>query len=188
MMRVIRIVLLRSSLTLTLIIVLLSRQSLVAQEPTAASIGSGHTIVLDGITVPDIGPMPAFVPMPAGNVNFVQKVELGKQLYFDGRLSKNNAISCAFCHNPGTGFADARQFSIGAFGTAGGRQAPTVYNTAFNPFQFWDGRAVSLEEQAIGPIHNPIEMAETHETVVPKIAKVPGYQKQFKAVFGNSVT
>lgn len=144
-------------------------------------------IVLDGITVPDIGPMPAFVPMPAGNVNFVQKVELGKQLYFDGRLSKNNAISCAFCHNPGTGFADARQFSIGAFGTAGGRQAPTVYNTAFNPFQFWDGRAVSLEEQAIGPIHNPIEMAETHETVVPKIAKIPGYQKQFKAVFGNSV-
>jgi len=61
---------------------------------------------------------------------------------------------------------------------------PVLYNTSFNPFQFWDGRATSLEEQAIGPIHNPIEMAETHETVVPKIAKIPGYQKQFRAVFG----
>jgi cytochrome c peroxidase len=187
MMRRSRFATLCGSLALILIIVLLSRHSLIAQEPPLSSIGSGNTIVVDGVTVPDIGPMPAFVPIPAGNVNYVQKVELGKQLYFDGRLSKNNSISCAFCHNPGTGFADARQFSIGAFGTAGGRQAPTVYNTAFNPFQFWDGRATSLEEQAIGPIHNPIEMAETHETVVPKIAKIPGYQKQFKAVFGNSV-
>jgi cytochrome c peroxidase len=187
MMRRSRFATLCGSLALILIIVLLSRHSLIAQEPPLSSIGSGNTIVVDGVTVLDIGPMPAFVPTPAGNVNYVQKVELGKQLYFDGRLSKNNSISCAFCHNPGTGFADARQFSIGAFGTAGGRQAPTVYNTAFNPFQFWDGRATSLEEQAIGPIHNPIEMAETHETVVPKIAKIPGYQKQFKAVFGNSV-
>src|SRR6478672_558810 len=187
-MRRSRLATLCGSLALTLVIVLFSHYSLIAQEPTSAPIDSGNTIVLDGITVPDIGPMPAFVPMPAGNVNYGQKVELGKQLYFDGRLSKNNAISCAFCHNPGTGFADARQFSIGAFGTAGGRQAPTVYNTAFNPFQFWDGRATSLEEQAIGPIHNPIEMAETHETVVPKIAKIPGYQKQFRAVFGAGVS
>ena len=156
-----------------------------AEEQNPSS--SGDMVIIDGVAVPDIGPIPAFVPMPMGNVNYLQKVDLGKQLYFDGRLSKNNAISCALCHNPGTGFADARQFSIGAFGTAGGRQAPTVYNTGFNPFQFWDGRAMSLEEQAIGPIHNPIEMAETHETVVPKIAKIPGYQKQFKAVFGNSV-
>ena len=173
---------------LVLIMVTFSYHTLIAQETNSSPIGSGHTIVVDGITVPDIGPMPAFAPMPAGNVSYVQKVELGKQLYFDGRLSKNNAISCAFCHNPGTGFADARPSSIGAFGTAGGRQAPTVYNTAFNPLQFWDGRATSLEEQAIGPIHNPIEMAETHETVVPKIAKIPGYQKQFKAVFGHNVS
>ncbi|HEY7533302.1 MAG TPA: cytochrome c peroxidase [Nitrospiraceae bacterium] len=146
------------------------------------------TISVDGMTVPDIGPMPAYVPSPSTNLNYVQKVELGKQLYFDTRLSKNNSVSCAFCHNPGTGFADARQVSIGAFGTAGGRQAPTVYNTAFIPLQFWDGRAGSLEEQAIGPIHNPIEMAETHETVVPKIAKIAGYQKQFRAVFGKDVS
>ncbi|MEX5217852.1 MAG: cytochrome-c peroxidase [Nitrospiraceae bacterium] len=146
------------------------------------------TVTIDGRTVPDISPLPAYVPTPPTNLNYEQKVALGKQLYFDGRLSKNGAISCAFCHNPGTGFADARQFSIGAFGTAGGRQSPTVYNTGFNTVQFWDGRAGSLEEQAIGPIHNPVEMAETHHTVVPKISKIPGYQKQFQLIFGGGVS
>lgn len=145
-------------------------------------------VTVDGIRVPDIGPLPSVVPMPPANINYQGKVELGKQLYFDPRLSKNNSISCAFCHNPGTGFADPRQFSIGAFGKAGGRQAPTVYNTAFNPFQFWDGRRDSLEAQAIEPIHNPIEMAETHESVVPKIAKIKGYREQFRKVFGIDVS
>lgn len=153
----------------------------------AADSGSG-IVTIDGMTVPDIAPLPAYVPTPPTNLGYLQKVELGRQLYFDTRLSKNNSVSCAFCHNPGTGFADARQFSIGAFGTAGGRQAPTVYNTGFLPLQFWDGRAGSLEEQAIGPIHNPIEMAEKHETVVPKIAKIPGYQKQFQLIFGGGAS
>jgi cytochrome c peroxidase len=127
------------------------------------------------------------VPVPASNLNYAAKIELGKQLYFDGRLSKNNAISCAFCHNPGTGFADSRQTSIGVDGVIGGRQSPTVFNTAFNHIQFWDGRARSLEEQAIGPIHNPVEMAETHEHVVAKLGKIKGYQQQFRAVFGTDV-
>jgi cytochrome c peroxidase len=185
-MRGLKTAIMGSLVTLSIIIVGLDDACLIAQEPNAVS--PSGVVVIEGISVPDIGPLPAFVPMPPGNVNYVQKVELGKQLYFDGRLSKNNAISCAFCHNPGTGFADARQFSIGAFGTAGGRQSPTVYNAGFNAFQFWDGRAASLEEQAIGPIHNPIEMAEAHDTVVPKIAKIPGYQKQFKAVFGTGAS
>ena len=120
-------------------------------------------------------------------MNYAAKLELGKQLYFDGRLSKNNASSCAFCHNPGTGFADSRQTSIGVGGGVGGRQSPTVYNTGFNQVQFWDGRARSLEEQAIGPIHNPVEMAETHEHVVAKLGKIKGYQQQFRAVFGTDV-
>ncbi len=152
---------------------------------------SGHaphgTLTIDGVTVPDIGPLPAVVPVPSSNLNYAAKIELGKQLYFDGRLSKNNAISCAFCHNPGTGFADSRQTSIGVGGGIGGRQSPTVYNTAFNHVQFWDGRARSLEEQAIGPIHNPVEMAETHEHVVAKLGKIKGYQQQFRAVFGTDV-
>ncbi len=152
---------------------------------------SGHaphgTITIDGVTVPDIGPLPTAVPQPSTNLNYTAKLELGKQLYFDGRLSKNGAISCAFCHNPGTGWADPRQTSIGIGGGVGGRQAPTVLNTAFNHLQFWDGRARSLEEQAIGPIHNPIEMGETHENVVAKLNKIKGYQQQFRSVFGTDV-
>ena len=156
--------------------------------PLFAAEGLPGTLIVDGMTVPDIAPLPSYVPIPSANLGYLQKINLGRQLYFDTRLSKNNSVSCAFCHNPGTGFADARQFSIGAFGTSGGRQAPTVYNTGFLPLQFWDGRAGSLEEQAIGPIHNPIEMAETHETVVPKIAKIPGYQKQFQLIFGGGAS
>jgi cytochrome c peroxidase len=145
-------------------------------------------LTVDGHTVPDIGLLPTTVPTPASNVNYAAKVSLGKQLYFDGRLSKNNAISCAFCHNPMTGFADPNQTSVGVGGQRGGRQSPTVYNTAFNLFQFWDGRAGSLEEQAIGPIHNPVEMAETHDNVVPKIGKIKGYQELFQKVFGTGVS
>jgi cytochrome c peroxidase len=145
-------------------------------------------ITVDGHTIPDIGPLPTTVPIPSANLNYAAKVSLGKQLYFDGRLSKNNAISCAFCHNPMTGFADPNQTSVGVSGQRGGRQSPTVYNTAFNLFQFWDGRAGSLEEQAIGPIHNPVEMAETHDNVVPKIGKIKGYQELFQKVFGTGVS
>ncbi len=145
-------------------------------------------ITVDDHMVPDIGPLPTAVPTPPTNLNYAAKISLGKQLYFDGRLSKNNAISCAFCHNPLTGFADPNQTSAGVGGLRGGRQSPTVYNTAFNPFQFWDGRAGSLEEQAIGPIHNPVEMAETHESVVPKIAKIKGYKEEFQKVFGTGVS
>jgi cytochrome c peroxidase len=162
-----------------------------AAIPEALASPSGHaphgTVTIDGITVPDIGPLPTAIPQPSTNLNYAAKLELGKQLYFDGRLSKNGAISCAFCHNPGTGWADPRQTSIGIGGGVGGRQAPTVLNTAFNHLQFWDGRARSLEEQAIGPIHNPIEMGETHENVVVKLNKIKGYQQQFRSVFGTDV-
>lgn len=159
---------------------------LLAQASPSGSAPHG-TVTIDGVTVPDIGPLPTSIPTPSSNLNYKAKVELGKQLYFDGRLSKSGAISCAFCHNPGTGFADPRQTSIGIGGGVGGRQSPTVYNTAFNHVQFWDGRARSLEEQAIGPIQNPIEMGETHEHVVGKLSKIKGYQQQFRAVFGTEV-
>lgn len=156
------------------------------QLQAQSSLAAG-SVTVDGITVPDIGPLPTVVPIPATNLNYTAKVDLGKQLYFDGRLSQNNAVACAFCHNPFTGFADPRQTSIGVGGGIGGRQAPTVFNTGFIPLQFWDGRASSLEEQAIGPIVNPVEMAETHENVVKKLSKIKGYQQQFRAVFGTDV-
>ena len=145
------------------------------------------TVTIDGMTVPDVGPLPTSIPTPSTNLSYKAKVELGTQLYFDGRVSKSGAISCAFCHNPGTGFADPRQTSIGIGGGLGGRQSPTVYNTAFNHLQFWDGRSHSLEEQALGPIQNSIEMGETHEHVVSKLKKIKGYQQQFRAVFGTDV-
>ena len=181
----------RTVLPLCFILVLLCVATFGIGENLVGASPSGHaphgTVTIDGITVPDIGPLPTAVPIPSSNVNYAAKIELGKQLYFDGRLSKNNAISCAFCHNPGTGFADSRQTSIGVGGGIGGRQSPTVYNTGFNHVQFWDGRARSLEEQAIGPIHNPVEMAETHEHVVAKLGKIKGYQQEFRAVFGTEV-
>lgn len=145
------------------------------------------TVVIGGMTVPDIGPLPTVVPIPEANLQYKAKVELGEQLFFDGRLSKNNAISCAFCHLPTLGFADPRQTSFGVGGERGGRQAPTVLNTAFNPVQFWDGRVSSLEEQALAPIQNPVEMAETHEHVVKKIGNIKGYRDQFREVFGADV-
>jgi cytochrome c peroxidase len=88
------------------------------QAQSSLSVG---TVTVDGITVTDIGPLPTVVPIPATNLNYTAKVELGKQLYFDGRLSKDNAIACAFCHNPFTGFADPRQTSIGV---GGGSRSP----------------------------------------------------------------
>ena len=145
-------------------------------------------VMIEEHAVPDIGPLPTAVPIPATNLNYASKISLGEQLYFDGRLSKNNSISCAFCHTPGLGFADPKQTSLGVDGKRGGRQAPTVYNTAFNPVQFWDGRAGSLEEQAIGPIINPVEMAETYENVVKKLSALQGYRDQFQAVFGTGVS
>ncbi|MFI5247424.1 MAG: cytochrome-c peroxidase [Nitrospirales bacterium] len=157
-------------------------------QASPSGYASHGTVTIDGMTVPDIGPLPTSIPTPSTNLNYKAKIDLGKQLYFDGRLSKSGAIPCAFCHNPGTGFADPRQTSIGIGGGVGGRQAPTVYNTAFNHLQFWDGRARSLEEQAIGPIQNPIEMGETHENVVSKLKKIKGYQQQFRAVFGTEVS
>ena len=153
-----------------------------------STVSDSGLVRVGGMAVPDIGPLPITVPVPPTNLNYHAKVELGKLLYFDGRLSKNNQISCAFCHLPTAGFADPRPTSIGVDGKVGGRQAPTVFNTAFNSSLFWDGRAGSLEEQVLGPIQNPLEMGETHENVVEKLRKVKGYQEQFRVVFGTDVS
>ncbi len=183
----------RIRIAVSLVAVLGLGSLLLFQPPSGAqsagtSSSPGSMIVVDGLAVPDIGPLPTAVPIPPTNLNYKAKVELGKLLYFDGRLSKNGQVSCAFCHNPFAGFADPRQTSIGVGGKIGGRNAPTVYNTAFLPLQFWDGRAGSLEEQAIGPIHNPVEMAETHENVVVKIVKIRGYRDLFEKAFGSGVS
>lgn len=112
------------------------------------------------------------------------KIELGRQLYFETRLSSDNTVSCASCHHPDEGYGKHTQFGVGVKGQEGGRNSPVSYNRILSSLQFWDGRAASLEEQAKGPIANPIEMANTHEKAVATLKSIPGYVKQFEAVFG----
>ena len=113
------------------------------------------------------------------------KIELGRQLYFDTRLSADNTVSCASCHHPDEGYGRHTQFGVGIDGQEGGRNSPISYNRILSDLQFWDGRADSLEAQAVGPIANPIEMGNTHEKAVATLKKIPGYVAQFKAVFGG---
>ena len=133
------------------------------------------------------GPLPPLVP-PPDNPQTDAKVRLGAQLYFDTRLSADNTISCATCHAPATGWANHNKTDTGIKGQVGGRNSGTIIDSGYMTFQFWDGRAGSLEEQALGPIHNPIEMGETLENVVRKLDAIPGYRRQFHSVFGGDVT
>ncbi len=114
------------------------------------------------------------------------KIELGRQLYFDTRLSADNTISCASCHHPDDGYARHTQFGVGIGGQQGGRNSPVSYNRILSTLQFWDGRAGSLEEQAIGPIANPIEMGNTHDAAVATLQGIEGYRLQFERIFGES--
>lgn len=121
----------------------------------------------------------------ADNLMTRAKIELGRQLYFDKRLSADNTISCASCHDPAEGFARHTQFGVGINGQMGGRNSPISYNRIVSGPQFWDGRAASLEAQAVGPIANPIEMGNTHEKAVETVAGSPGYAMQFRVIFGD---
>jgi cytochrome c peroxidase len=167
-------------------------QQVLGRTRTILGIATGLLLVapLSGLSEEPnlaLGQLPP-VRIPSHNLQYDAKVELGKLLFFDPRLSKNNSVSCAFCHVPAAGFADPRQFSLGVGGKQGGRNAPPVLNAAYSHVQFWDGRASSLEEQALGPIQNPIEMAETLKGVVKKLSKIKGYQARFRAVFGQDVS
>lgn len=125
------------------------------------------------------------IRIPADNPLTRAKIELGRQLYFERRLSSDGTISCADCHHPDEGFAKHTQFGVGVGGQTGGRNSPTAYNRILSGPQFWDGRAESLEAQAIGPIANPIEMANTHEAAVDTLKKIEGYRIQFAKIFGD---
>mgnify|MGYP002623687562 FL=1 len=116
------------------------------------------------------------------------KIELGRQLYFDRRLSADATVSCADCHHPDEGYARYTQFGVGIGGQEGNRNSPTSYNRILSGPQFWDGRADSLEAQAVGPIANPIEMGNTHEAAVKTIADIEGYRIQFEKIFDDGVT
>ena len=129
------------------------------------------------------------VPIPADNPPTAETVALGRRLYYDPVLSADSTISCASCHGAQSGFADPRPVSLGVGGKKGARHSPTVINSAYNLEQFWDGRAPSLEEQAKGPIANPVEMAMTHTDVVKRLQADPEYVALFQQAWGtNEIT
>jgi cytochrome c peroxidase len=131
-------------------------------------------------------------PVPPENPLTIQKWMLGKQLYFSRILSSDLTVACATCHDPKKGFTDRSPVSTGIAGKKGGMSAPTVFNSAYNPLQFWDGRAISLEDQSQGPPQNPVEMfdGEGHawRKVVERVRAEPELIKQFKQVFGTLPT
>jgi len=127
-------------------------------------------------------------PIPQSMEVEKEKAALGKQLFFDPILSKDGTISCATCHDLQNGGDDGLQFSFGIDGKRGNINAPTVYNAVFNFRQFWDGRAKNLEEQAMGPINNPVEMGHDIRKVAEKLKKSPAYNKRFHILYRDGVT
>jgi len=115
------------------------------------------------------------------------KVALGRKLFHDTRLSRNDQISCASCHNLQTGGADGRPRSIGINGSVGIINAPTVFNTAFNFSQFWDGRAATLEEQVDEPVQRPDEMGSNWEDVVRTLKRSPDYVQAFRQIYADEI-
>jgi cytochrome c peroxidase len=128
-------------------------------------------------------PIPVAPPALERNPITPEKVELGKMLYFDPRLSSSALISCNTCHNVGMGGDDFQETSTGHGWQKGPRNAPTVLNSIFNLAQFWDGRATDLKEQAKGPVQASVEMNNTPERAMETIGSMPGYVEMFKRVF-----
>lgn len=128
-------------------------------------------------------PLPSTIPAVKDNPITPEKIDLGKALFFDPRLSASGVFSCNSCHNVATGGDDNLETSIGHGWQKGPRNAPTVFNAVFNEAQFWDGRAEDLKAQAKGPIQAGVEMASTPERVVNTLNSMPQYLTWFKAAF-----
>jgi cytochrome c peroxidase len=130
--------------------------------------------------------LPAVAPAPADNPTTPEKVALGKRLFFDKNLSNDRKLNCASCHDvEGGSGGDGHRTATGINGVVGGRNSPTVWNTAFQSVLFWDGRAASLEEQASGPMMNPIEMGMPSAAVVEeRVRKDAAYPEAFARAFG----
>ncbi len=130
--------------------------------------------------------LPEVAPAPKDNPTTEAKVTLGKMLFMDPRFSSTGTVSCNSCHNVMEGGDDSRTFSMGVHGKMGGRNAPTVWNSAFHSVQFWDGRADLLEDQAKGPVTNPVEMGVPEiEQAMDKVRAIPGYKPYFEKAFGK---
>ena len=143
-----------------------------------------HDDVVEGYV--EIGNLPK-IKHPKNNPYTREKSTLGKHLFFDPRLSASKQVSCASCHEPQLGWADGKRIAHGDFQQPGKRNTPTLINIGFATSLFWDGRASSLEEQAPGPIENPIEMNTKIETAVKNIQEINGYKPLFLKAFGDTI-
>lgn len=127
--------------------------------------------------------------IPRNNRQSAEKIELGRKLFFDKRLSRDGSVSCATCHDPEKGFADGKAVAEGIEKKRGTRNSPALLNVLFNSGQFWDGRADSLEDQATLPLINPLEMGnESLEAVTTRLNSMPEYATEFRLVFGSGLS
>jgi cytochrome c peroxidase len=174
-----RAILILTLLAICQMLISCQQKSTTAPRPEARPVGTPIQIAAP------LGLPP--VPIPADNPPTADTVALGRRLYYDTALSVDGTVSCASCHAPQSGFSDGRQVSTGVRGQKGTRNAPTVFNSAYYTTQFWDGRTPSLEQQAGGPMANPVEMGHTLEGVERKLNADPTYRAQFKKAFGSGV-
>lgn len=154
---------------------------LISFWPSSAERGAAAESSSDSRIQEPIQPIPVSL-----NLDF-QKVELGEKLFNDVRLSRDNTLSCASCHNLKTGGVDRLKVSKGINGAEGSINAPTVFNSGFNFRQFWDGRAPNLEAQAEGPVHNPKEMGSSWKEVIEKLNSDEDYKGRFKLIFRSEI-
>ena len=146
---------------------------------------SGMTFSPPGILRAGFEPLPGQPPIPKDNPMSPAKIQLGRQLYWDSRLSINGTVSCNTCHDLLYGGTENLPVPRGVYGKIdGSRNDPTVWNAAFKTAQFWDGRAPSLEEQAKGPLFNPVEMGSSPDILVGRVKDIPGYVASFREAFG----
>ncbi len=126
-------------------------------------------------------------PIPDTLMLDTRKVSLGRRLFHDKRLSRDDTVACASCHDLELGGGDGSPVAMGVANQRGTVNSPTVLNSAFNFSQFWDGRAATLEEQAEGPVHNPIEMDTNWDQVIKKLSLDAEYVEQFKAIWPDGI-
>jgi cytochrome c peroxidase len=161
-----------------------------AQNPVPAVAQTGLTIeVLDTMArLPGgLSALP-MLPIPLANPQTPAKIELGRMLFLDQRLSNDNSLSCASCHDPNKGYSDGRARAVGINRTILSRRTPSLLNSAYNPVQFRDGRAKSLEDQALGPILGKNEMGmPSQEILVVRLQKVPEYRRRFTEAFEREI-
>ena len=149
----------------------------------------GQKVVIGIAALKELYQRPASIPFPAENPYTAEKAALGKKLYFDTRLSTTSAQSCASCHNPGFGWGDGLPVGVGHGMEKLSRRSPTIVNVAWGAIFMWDGRAATLEEQALGPIQSSSEMNMPIERLIERLDAISGYKPLFKAAFpGEGLT